>query len=358
MTKALLSGSEPITSAAPIGVRLLSSVVQRIDLSRMEAVLSDLLLEFRMPVLRVEAPGAARLRLITGRAEVLLSFRDAPLPRDQLADPARPEGGEDRDALARIRLKRHRAVLSLSLRRLDPEEASDSAPLSHYQGLAVIQRLIRSLSGLWPADLVIWEPSRTVYTISEFNALERRERIVPTRPRRCELPHRDSRRQRPKMLDIGQESPALTEVFSQLDKVLPRHPEPANDGSGPGPQPQPAPLARTPAEPTPQVANDLPDLPRPGHDVQTRLKAVFGAIQLPRDNALCTAKDATLPGRLAVYALNGSILVMAFPVGMGMLTYNVMKGENLTATARMMALTGIGMALSTYGGLGTLLPFA
>lgn len=349
MTIVPLSGFEPISCDQPIGASLLASVVQSVDLNRLSAILAEVLEELRLPVTRAELLTGSLLRLTTARAEVLLTFCPAPQPRARFARANRPAGGEARDALALTRLERHRATISLSLRPLAAGADSPATPLTHNQGLSLVQRLIRHLSSLWPADLVVWEPSGTIYTISEFNALERRERVQPTRPRLCDLPPEALRHRRPEMVDLTEEPSVLAEVFGRLDRVLPKRPKAARRAPPPAPGTQ--------AQAKAIVANALPHLPQAGHQVHARLKAVFRSMELPRDNALCEAKETSLPGRLAVYALNGSILVMAFPVGMSMLTYNVMKGESLTATARMMALTGIGMTLTTHTGLGALLPF-
>jgi hypothetical protein len=58
--------------------------------------------------------------------------------------------------------------------------------------------------------------------------------------------------------------------------------------------------------------------------------------------------------RLTVYALNATLLIMAFPVGFGMLVFNILGGENLRTTAHVMALTGMGIALSASGAAGIL----
>ena len=50
--------------------------------------------------------------------------------------------------------------------------------------------------------------------------------------------------------------------------------------------------------------------------------------------------------RLTVYVLNTILLVVAFPVGFGMLIFNILGGENLRTTAHVMALTGMGTALA------------
>lgn len=49
--------------------------------------------------------------------------------------------------------------------------------------------------------------------------------------------------------------------------------------------------------------------------------------------------------RLTVYAMNAAIMLFAFPIGFGLLIFNILGGENLRTTAHAMALTGMVMAL-------------
>lgn len=57
---------------------------------------------------------------------------------------------------------------------------------------------------------------------------------------------------------------------------------------------------------------------------------------------------------LTVYALNAAIMMFAFPVGFGLLVFNILGGENLRTTAHVMGLTGLLTALPF---LGTPVPF-
>lgn len=50
--------------------------------------------------------------------------------------------------------------------------------------------------------------------------------------------------------------------------------------------------------------------------------------------------------RLTVYTLNAILMVIAFPVGLGVLLFNIIGGENLRTTAHVIALTGFAIALS------------
>lgn len=57
---------------------------------------------------------------------------------------------------------------------------------------------------------------------------------------------------------------------------------------------------------------------------------------------------------LTVYALNAAIMLFAFPVGFGLLVFNILGGENLRTTSHIMGLTGFLMTLPM---LGTPVPF-
>ena len=51
--------------------------------------------------------------------------------------------------------------------------------------------------------------------------------------------------------------------------------------------------------------------------------------------------------RLTVYVLNAIVMVLVFPVGFGLLIFNILGGENLRTTAHTLALTGTGMGLAS-----------
>ena len=55
-------------------------------------------------------------------------------------------------------------------------------------------------------------------------------------------------------------------------------------------------------------------------------------------------KDLT--ARATVYVMNMIVMVMALPVGLALLAFNILGGENLRTTAHVIALTGMATALS------------
>lgn len=57
-------------------------------------------------------------------------------------------------------------------------------------------------------------------------------------------------------------------------------------------------------------------------------------------------EHGSLVARVTVYVLNMIVIVMALPVGLLLLFFNILGGENLRTTAHVIALTGMGLALA------------
>lgn len=97
--------------------------------------------------------------------------------------------------------------------------------------------------------------------------------------------------------------------------------------------------ANRPPRPVPQaaqtVANDLPDLPHPDLAEAAAIRAALYD-PLPGDEA----QRPTVQLRLAAHAMNATLMVVALPVGASLMTYSLLRGENLRLSARAMALIG------------------
>lgn len=99
----------------------------------------------------------------------------------------------------------------------------------------------------------------------------------------------------------------------------------------------------------------LPDL-EPAEDRLRRLKRqIFASdtITLTHSSAIEDVFDPRLReehnnivARATVYVLNMIVIVMALPVGLMLLFFNILGGENLRTTAHVIALTGMGLALA------------
>ena len=99
----------------------------------------------------------------------------------------------------------------------------------------------------------------------------------------------------------------------------------------------------------------LPDLEPPEDRLRNMKSQIFasesillshGTVVHSDDDPAFHVEEATTSTRLTVYVMNMIVLVMALPVGLALLFYNIMFGENLRTTAHAIALTGMAIALS------------
>lgn len=106
----------------------------------------------------------------------------------------------------------------------------------------------------------------------------------------------------------------------------------------------------------------LPDLEPP----EDNLRHIFSAdtITLSHSSSMEDVFDPkkrpenkNAVARATVYIMNLIVLVMALPVGLALLFFNILFGENLRTTAHVIALTGMGMALTAMPGNADLLRF-
>lgn len=100
-----------------------------------------------------------------------------------------------------------------------------------------------------------------------------------------------------------------------------------------------------------------PQATRPDHAPQPRLWPLPGGQSLDELRAMREhifhddAPEQSLPSlplRIAAQSINLSLIVTALPIGAAALTYNVLRGEDMTFTARLTTLTGL--ALAIFGG--------
>ena len=97
----------------------------------------------------------------------------------------------------------------------------------------------------------------------------------------------------------------------------------------------------------------LPELApeeRGGHGLQTmgaRIQTAFKSDLVQYESTDFTERAETRDpiAQLTVYAMNATVLVLAFPVGFGLLIFNILGGENLRTTAHVLSLTGTGVGV-------------
>jgi hypothetical protein len=93
-------------------------------------------------------------------------------------------------------------------------------------------------------------------------------------------------------------------------------------------------------------ANDTPQLPHPQVLELARVRAALEEQPTAPSTAL----------RLAAHAINATMVCVALPVGAAMMTYSLMRGENLTASARMLAVLGLAVGAQNVGLAQDILP--
>lgn len=83
-------------------------------------------------------------------------------------------------------------------------------------------------------------------------------------------------------------------------------------------------------------ANDTPDLPAPLHLQLARVREALYA-DLPEQGAVGVAPLSTQM-RLATYAMNATLVVVAFPVGAAVTTYSLLRGSDIRLSAQAIAI--------------------
>lgn len=97
--------------------------------------------------------------------------------------------------------------------------------------------------------------------------------------------------------------------------------------------------ARTTATPRPEIANDRPALPPARDRDLTRLRDALYLTD-PEEAAVAPAAMSTQL-RLTAHALNATLILVWAPLGAAVMTYSLLKGEDMKLSARMMVLTGL-----------------
>ena len=94
--------------------------------------------------------------------------------------------------------------------------------------------------------------------------------------------------------------------------------------------------ATTLAEPAPDAANDRPSLPRLRQSELTRVRDALYRVE-PEE---APARPSTQM-RLAAHAMNATLIVVWPPLGAAVMTYSLLKGEDIRLSSRLMVLTGL-----------------
>lgn len=231
---------------------------------------------------------------------------------------------------------------------------------------ALCQSVVAGILERHPADLVLWKDLQGVYAPDDFEMLidqaieaARGEAVIATPAamadpgasgltmQRAEAAARALGERRFGGVPVRRLMDRLaTEIPETAPMRLPDMPKPLAE-SADAPQAEDGPSAMETAardDFRSLVANDLPDLPRPDVDQLDRIRGALYPAD-PDDG------KPVLAHRLAIYAANTTLMLVALPVGAALMTYSVLGGEDARLTARAVALTGavIGILHSSLG---------
>jgi len=105
-----------------------------------------------------------------------------------------------------------------------------------------------------------------------------------------------------------------------------------------------------PAAPTPVApAHSLP------HPMRREAARLRSALYPDATGAPPSPTAIPLTTRVITYALNTALIILVMPLGLALLTYNALGRESFSLTARTVALSGFGFAISKTTGLGNML---
>lgn len=218
-----------------------------------------------------------------------------------------------------------------------------------------LQRLLRSIVARiqrpYPAEAVLWSTHEGSFEPDTFDALVSEAEATGAA----------------KLAEPASANPAAEAPLAD-PAPRPQHPDPRGPGSTRMPRPcnrfapvdevvgslnHPMPMPATDAKPaaaTDEVANTLPDIPSPMLAEAARIRLAL----YPEPEILAPQKAPT-PQRLTIYTLNTALILVAMPVGVAVLTYNVLGRESMATTARSVALAGFGVAFAHTTAIGQVL---
>lgn len=370
--------SEPMQDVA--ATLLLPERKSATFITEISAALNDRLCELGHVVQNISTSGRHLSRFDLAGAQIVVAYCGAPVTPEEYRRylrPAKRDTFSDNEAVAQ--LSAHRACVILSAK---PKALPGyPAPLiSEIESL--MHQLITGLRETVNIRLVLWGQTGMLYTDGEFaEVVKRAAAAQPVYPIRGKVIGESEIVVAGGETDAAAfgEAPAGFAAYRgaptpESESAVPAAaPEPEMSGPGifaqnvmdicrlhdrldgnlaqirrirPAATSRKAGASFDPADFEPMtVANDLPDLPTPKVSEAERLrKALYPEAVVPQPAS--SPRDMPLEHRLAIYTLNTTLLVIALPVGAAMLTFNALGRESLTATARAMAITGVGIFYS------------
>jgi len=204
------------------------------------------------------------------------------------------------------------------------------------------------ISSRYPPDAIYWHKSDKVVTATLVDDL------IEALPDRPDAPAA--------VIDppTPLEHPAQTTDPAEMERILDRLEQSLRDRATPAaapPNPKVVSIAKSArdrlhrlipehrAAPEPiSVANTIPQIPDP---MLAEAQAIRHALYAPDE----VEQKPSTALRLATHSMNLTVMVFALPVGVSMMTYTLLRGENLNVSARVLALMGmlVGVQQSPFG---------
>ncbi len=188
-------------------------------------------------------------------------------------------------------------------------------------------------------DLLLWKQVPGVFTAGHFDALIELATNLRKKPTQAQdeadiaIGADDFEALQEAMLAAAPGEPGLTEL---LRTTAAPHAMPGARAADTS--------ALPPAETA--AANDTPDLPAPLDAEMRRIRSA-----LYPEHATRKTDKGPLVKRLTIYTLNCTLMVVALPIGAGLMTYSLLGREDAHVTARVLALTAIGMVIARSLGI-------
>jgi len=309
------------------------------------------------------------------RVQILVAFCPVPFPMDHFQGVCRPPEDEENRTRIFEKLETHAESLTVLV------TSRDGAAVDPGMDHQILKRrlcleVVDSLLAMMKPSLVFWMDEDQLLTPEEAETTIARHSdghgqqdgqiqhdgqipgpdfpediiVVQSGPRnRRQLGALTSRTRRPDEIRIaapaGRAGLTMPAVGSLPCKVTPRRPDRAPASTR---RPQ---IFKSDPYLSPQIDawfNPQPDLvieaAADPHEV-----SLLRAFLAHEEGDHIRSLSDTSAGRASLYAMSATIMVFALPVGAGVLTYNALSGGSMRATAHMMALTGIGTALTALG---------
>jgi hypothetical protein len=227
-----------------------------------------------------------------------------------------------------------------------PSLRHDASARIAENGRALCDSVIERIQKQHGADLILWTEVEGIFTVDHFDTLV--DTALTMRPAQA-LPAVAGRFDE---LPVGRLLDRLEEEIGPQPEAEPLHPAMAEGElallarttmAQERAEIAPAPPAIADDDEEADPANDLPEIPHPMHDEMARIR---DALYPPAPEKPVRREKEPMVRRLTIYTFNTTLLMVSLPVGAALLTYNVLGREDSRVTARVMALTGIGMAFT------------